>query len=127
MKTKTQLGVWMDHSVAHLMEFDKNAMSSAILEAQVGEQDEPLNTLDESMIQNKEQNQLSAFFKKLSDVIMKYDEVLLFGPTDAKTELLNELKNDRHFEKIKIEIKPADKMTENQMHSFVKEHFISNK
>jgi hypothetical protein len=127
MKTKTQLGIWMDHSVAYFMESDNEPMSSATLEAQDGEQDEPLNSLDESMIQNKEQNQLSSFFKKISEVILGYDEVLLFGPTDAKTELFNDLKDDRHFENIKIEVKTADKMTENQMHAFVKEYFTSNK
>jgi len=75
------------------------------------------------MIQNKEQNQLSAFFKKLVEVIKKYDEVLLFGPTNAKAELFNELKNDLHFDQIKIEMKTTDQMTENQMQAFVKEFF----
>jgi hypothetical protein len=125
MKTKSQLGIWMDHSVAHLMEYDKDSMLYATLEAQVGEQDEPLNSLDESMIQNKEQNQLTSFFKEISEVIKDYDEVLLFGPTNAKTELFNGLKNDRRFENIKIEIKPTDKMSDNQMHAFVNEYFSS--
>lgn len=123
MKTKSQLGIWMDHSVAHLMDYHKDAMSLATLEAQVGEQDEPLNTLDESMIQNKEQNQLSVFFKKLIEVIRDYDEVLLFGPTSAKIELYNLLKNNHHFDNIKIKVKSADKMTENQMEAIVKENF----
>jgi hypothetical protein len=127
METKRKLGIWMDHSSAHFIDSTFESMSSATLEAQIGEQDEPLNTLDESMIQNKEQNQLSVFFKKISEVITDYDEVLLFGPTDAKTELLNVLKNDRHFEKIKIEAKTADKMTENQMHSFVNDYFNSSR
>jgi hypothetical protein len=52
-----------------------------------------------------------------------YDEVILFGPTDAKSELYNLLKNDHHFDKIRIEVKPADKMTENQQQAFVKKYF----
>ncbi len=56
-------------------------------------------------------------------MIKDYDEVLLFGPTDAKTELFNILKENRQFEKIKIEVKPADNMTENQEEAFVKEYF----
>lgn len=55
--------------------------------------------------------------------IRNYDEVILFGPTNAKVELLNILKKDHLFEKIKIDVLPADKMTENQLHAFVKEHF----
>ena len=123
MKTSKQLGIWMDHSKAHLIEFENEATVTNNVIAQVGEQDEPLNKLDESMIQNKEQNQLSAFFKKLGEVIIKYDEVLLFGPTNAKAELFNELKNDLHFDQIKIEMKTTDQMTENQMQAFVKEFF----
>lgn len=123
MNIKKQLGIWLDHSVAHLIELHHDSFLSFTLDAQTGEQDEELNTLDESMIQNKEQDQLSSYFKKLSDVIKDYDEVILFGPTDAKRELFNSLKSDRHFEKIKIEVRSADKMTENQQLAFIKDYF----
>ena len=123
MKSKKQLGIWMDHSVAHLLDFSADSKENKTILAQVGEQDEALNSRDETLIQNKEQNELSGFFKRLSDEIVNYDEVLLFGPTNAKTELVNTLKDDHHFDEIKIEVKPADKMTENQQKAFVKEHF----
>ena len=51
---------------------------------------------------------------------------MLFGPTNAKTELLNLLKADHHFDKINIETKQADKMTENQQHAFVREYFFKH-
>ncbi len=66
------------------------------------------------------------FFSRISDVIINYDEVLLFGPTNAKTELTNQLKEDHHFDEIKIEVKAADKMTKNQLQTFVNEHFSSS-
>lgn len=124
MKTTKRLGIWMDHSTANLIEFTDDGKTAAIeVEAQVGEQDEPLNPRDETMIQNKDQNELSDFYKRISEVIKDYDEVLLFGPTHAKDELNNILKDDHHFDEVKIEIKPADNMTENQQQAFVKEHF----
>jgi hypothetical protein len=49
--------------------------------------------------------------------------VVLFGPTDAKKELLNLVKTDHLFEGIKIEVKNSDKMTEDQMHTFVRDYF----
>jgi hypothetical protein len=49
--------------------------------------------------------------------------VLLFGPTNAKVELHNYLKKDLHFKKIKIDIEPTDKMTNNEKDAFVKNHF----
>ncbi|MDO9615050.1 MAG: hypothetical protein Q7J86_11080 [Bacteroidota bacterium] len=123
MKTTKRLGIWMDHSTANLIEFTDDKTASSAVDAQVGEQDEPLNARDETMIQNKEQNELSDYFKRISEVIKDYDEVLLFGPTHAKDELNNILKEDHHFDGVKIEIKPADNMTENQQEAFVREHF----
>ena len=123
MKTTKRLGIWMDHSTANLIEFADDKTATSTVDAQVGEQDEPLNARDETMIQNKEQNELSDYYKRISEVIKDYDEVLLFGPTHAKDELNNILKDDHHFDAVKIEIKPADNMTENQQEAFVKEYF----
>ena len=54
---------------------------------------------------------------------MDFEEVILFGPTEARNELLNLLKENHLFDKIKIAVKPADKMSEIQRNSFVKEYF----
>ena len=128
MKTKKQLGIWMDHSNAYLLQFTNNTIETSTIEStpenQLNEDD--LYYKDESHKLNKEEGLLSAYYKKIGNVIQDYDEVLLFGPTNAKTELVNTLKNDHHFNKVKIEVKSADKMTENQQQAFVKEHFNAN-
>ena len=54
---------------------------------------------------------------------MKYEHVLLFGPTEAKVELLNSLVKKQGLSKTKIEVKQTDKMTENQQHAFVRKYF----
>lgn len=124
MKSVKKIGIWMDHSIAHLLELSNNKLITNTLESTPAFPEQIQNLrMDESLMQNKEQNQLKDFFKNLCDVIIDYDEVLLFGPTDAKTELFNMLKENRQFEKIKIEVKPADKMSENQEEAFVKEYF----
>ena len=38
----------------------------------------------------------------------------------------NILKADHHFDKINIETRQVDKMTENQQHAFVKEYFCKH-
>lgn len=63
-----------------------------------------------------------AFFKEIVNTILNYNEVLLFGPTNAKTELHNYLSKHLHFEDIKIDVKAADKMIDHQQ-AFVKNHF----
>jgi len=124
MKTTKQLGIWMDHSIAYLTKLTNGTIETSSIESVTEVNgDEQVVYKDESHSLNKEQRQLSSYFKKLSDVILENDEVILFGPTEAKSELLNVLKENHLFDKIKIEVKPADKMTEIQRTTFVKEHF----
>jgi nitrogenase subunit NifH len=124
MTATKSLGIWMDHASAHLMEFTIDPIETKIIKSAFTHE-EKSDSLDnsEQVMHNKEQQQQSAYYKRLGESIIDYDEVLLFGPTDAKVELLNVLKADHHFDKIKIEVKQADKMTENQQHAFVREHF----
>ncbi len=84
MKTKKHLGIWMDHSIAHLIELNGDSLENKTIIAQVGEQDEALSTRDETLIQNKEQNELSGFFNRLSEVIINYDEVLLVWTNECQ-------------------------------------------
>lgn len=114
----------MDHSVANLMEFTTNSIQTKTIYSDASQQGKNSDLgKNENLMHNKEQHQQSDFYKKLSDEIKNYAEVILFGPTTAKAELSNMLSEDHHFSKIKIEVKQADRMTENQQHAFVKEHF----
>src|ERR1700676_2721824 len=106
MTTTKNLGIWMDHSSAHLTEFTSDPVESKIIESKFTHQ-QKVNSLDksENLMHNKEQHQQAEYYKKLGEVIRDYEEVILFGPTDAKVELFNILKADHRFAKIKIEIK----------------------
>lgn len=72
---------------------------------------------------NKEQQQQGAFYNKIAGVIKNYEAVILFGSTNDKAELLNILKSNPHFAKIKIDIHETNKMTSSERHTFVKEYF----
>jgi len=124
MTIAKKLGIWMDHSNANLMEFTSETIKTKTLSSDFTHQDKE-NSLErsESHMHNKEQHQHAEYYKKLSEVIRGYKQVILFGPTDAKTELYNLLKANHLFEDIKIEVLQADKMTDNQQHAFVRKHF----
>jgi len=123
MKIPKKLGIWMDHSTAHIIELKNNTITSNTIESLSLQGEKQNFGKDESLKHNTEQDQLSEYFKRLSTLIKSYSEVILFGPTNAKTELYNLLKEDSHFNNIKIEIETTDNLTKNQMHAFVKEHF----
>jgi hypothetical protein len=124
MKSEKKLGIWMDHSSANLMEFTDGEVEETVIDSEFTHEEKAHSQMkSEHIMHNKEQQQQGAFYKKLGESIKNYDRVLLFGPTDAKLELFNTLKEDAHFTKIKIEVQQADKMTENQQHAFVKHYF----
>ena len=124
MNKGKKLGIWMDHSTAHLIEFSNGDSEKTTITSKFTHQDKTHSqSKSENVMHHKEQHQQSDYYKKLAEVIKHYGEVVLFGPTDSKTELFNSLKEDQHFSKVKIEIRQADKMTENQQQAFVKQHF----
>ncbi|MFV8326476.1 hypothetical protein [Flavobacterium sp. ZS1P14] len=124
MRTTKKLGIWMDHSIAHLMEFTSKHFEIETIESKfTNEQKNKRLAQRESLRYSKEKRQLFDYYKKIGEAIKNYKRVILFGPTDAKIELFDLLSEDERFLKIKFEIKNTDQMTENQQHQFVKEYF----
>lgn len=115
----------MDHSKACIIEFSntENREIKIIMSDFTFQDKEETLQRSESEMHNKERQRHNSYYKELEAVIRNCDEVLLFGPTDAKVELFNLLRKNHHFDPIKIEVKTTDKMTDNQLHAFVKEHF----
>ena len=124
MKTVKQMGIWMDNSNAFLLELIDDSIVQNCIASEFTHQDRELSLRKgEKLMHNKEQGMQSAYYKKISNIIRNYDEVILFGPTTAKSELYNLLKTDHLFDKIKIETKESDQMTESQMREFVSLYF----
>ena len=122
--TEKKLGIWMDHSSAHLSEYSTEPIVTILITSNFTHQDKEISVgKGENLMHNKEQHRQSEYYKKIGEVIKKYDEVILFGPTDAKVELFNTLKTDHLFANIKIELKQTDKMSEYQQHVFIRDYF----
>lgn len=128
METKKQIGIWMDHSIAHFIEPKENEIITNTVKSEFTTQvRQHALGKNENLMHNKERNLQSDYYHKIKMGLKDHNEVLLFGPTTAKDELSNLLKADQHFESIKVEVKHADKMTEKQQHAFVKQHFLLEK
>jgi hypothetical protein len=124
MNTLKRLGICMDHSIAHLMEFKTGHPDTITIESKFTHlEKEQSIAKSEILMHNKQQHQQSEYYKKLGEAIKNFDEVLLFGPTDAKVELFNLLRADHIFAKIKINVEQTDKMSDHQQQTFVREHF----
>jgi stalled ribosome rescue protein Dom34 len=123
METQKNIGIWMDHSTANFIGFETNKNNHSIQSEFTFDTKEEALSRSEKGMHNKRQQMHEAYYKEISDEILKYDHVLLFGPTKAKTELHNYLNRDLHFMTIQIDIESVDKMTSNEKDAFVKNHF----
>ncbi len=123
MKVQNNLGVWMDYSTANLIDLHAKKKSHSIASKFTFNTKEEALSRSEYTMHNKEQQMDEAYYKEISEEILKYDHVLLFGPTNAKKELHNYLNQDLHFKDIKIDVESADRMTDNEKDAFVKKHF----
>ncbi len=123
MKTQKNLGIWMDHSTADLIDIHSKKNDHSISSQFTFDTKEEALTKSEKSMHNKRQQMHEAFYKEIASEILNYDHVLLFGPTNAKSELHNYLNTDQHFKDIKIDVESADKMTKNEKDAFVKNHF----
>jgi hypothetical protein len=124
MNVKRKLGIWMDHSIAYLIEYGNETDETNIIESGFDNEEKQKSLAkSESLMHNKEQQTQHDFYKQLSVFIKNFDDIILFGPTDAKVELFNILKADSSFAKSKIEVEQTDKMTENQRYAYVRDYY----
>ena len=124
MKTSKKLAVYLDHSQAKFFDFGTNAIEFLILKSDFDNQDKKeILQKGESHLHNKEQHLEHKYYQKLGEAIQDFNNVLLFGPTEAKTELFNFLKENNRYEKIRIKVENSDKLTENQQLAFVNKYF----
>jgi stalled ribosome rescue protein Dom34 len=127
MKPTIYLGVWMDHSSAHCMQINGVKLTKTTIHSEFthNEREASLQHGEKTM-HNKEQHLTAKFFKAISEEILKADKIILFGPTEAKLELWNTLKEDHHFADKKIVAETCINFTENQQITFVKNYFELN-
>lgn len=123
--TPKKIGIWMDYSIAHLMEFSNNPFEVQTIESNFTHQEKMESLLKgEDHLRSKEQQKQSKYYNKLMTAVKKYNEVILFGPTNAKEELFNAIVADARFHDIKIQIKQTNKMTPREQHAFVRDFFF---
>ena len=129
-----KIAVWLDHSEAKLITFENKVANTETINSGVethiridGEGSESSRfgvgtTNNENRNNNRHSNELSGYYKALAGKLKSYDEILLFGPTNAKEQLKNMLVSDKSFSGKSIEIKSSDKLTPNQLVAFAREH-----
>jgi hypothetical protein len=124
MKTNIKVAIYMDHYRAEVFEYSERAELIETIESEFNAVEKKKMLLKgESHMHHKEQDLQQKFYEALKKVLVKYDAILLFGTTTAKTELYHILQADHSFVAKEIILKNTDRLTENQKAAFIKDFF----
>lgn len=80
----------------------------------------------EHSMNNSKQGEVVKYFKSVSNLLVNFDEILLFGPGKSQEKLQNHMKEDPQFNNKQITIDSAEKLTDPQMIAKVREFFKSH-
>ena len=135
--TELQIGVWLDGKEAVLVYLGDGEISREHVTSEIdsqprydgeGNQESRFGTQflsGETKRDRARDQQEEAYLKKLEERLKPYSEVLLFGPAEMKRRLAKRIESGR-ASRISVAVKNSDKLTENQIAAFVREHFQAN-
>lgn len=78
---------------------------------------------NEHTMNNAKQTESLKYFKSVSNLLVNYDEILIFGPGKSQEQFQHHLQEDAQFKSKKITIDSAEQLTDPQMIAKVREHF----
>jgi hypothetical protein len=115
----------MDFSIAYLMEYTNNQVLTVTIESDgyllTEMQKSPT---DNNLLKLPDQEKLSSYYRKISDYIIDYEEVILLGPTSSKNELFSILLLDPLFDRINMSVKDAVRMNDSERESFIRSNAV---
>lgn len=139
METTKKIGVFMDHSKAELIRYENGAAGfwETILSEHGGRDryegegsdqtrftSNPYHTSNNEFKKNRmEENDLQAYYKSLAEKLEGFDEILLFGPGEAKKQFKNYAEQLHAFQNKALHVETSDKLTSNQLLEFVRVYF----
>lgn len=123
MNSHTFIAVYMDHSSANIMKLVNDTIETEVVESAF-DHEEKVKALhkSESTMHHKEHQLQLSYYNSIKEKLSGSKDILLFGTTTAKAELLNIINKDLHFNEVKTVASQTDKMTVNQQHAFIKDH-----
>jgi stalled ribosome rescue protein Dom34 len=124
MKATKKVGIWLDHTTARVIEYNTEELKATTVKSDLKGLDNQEGVQhSESLLHHKENQHLKDYYKNLITILKDYDEILLFGPTTAKTELYNLIREEHKYDHLKIDTKATVKMSPPEEHAFVVNHF----
>jgi hypothetical protein len=126
MENEIKLGIFMDHASAFLMKLEGKRITTKIINAKFDHYEkEKMLSKSEKLMHQKEHELMSKYYAEIENEIIKYRQIILFGPTEAKYELETILKKNKKFSNLKLQISNCKYLTKTERESLVLAHFHS--
>ena len=126
---KKEVGLWIDHREAVLVtittegEETTRIYSDIEVDAQFSDRSRSAGSQTaENMQDRKYTNNLGRYFDAIVEYIRDADSIQIFGPGEAKGELVKHLKS-KNLEKRIVSIETTDKLTDPQIAAKVRQHY----
>jgi hypothetical protein len=130
---KTSAGLWIDHREAVMVILSAKGQETMRMKSEVEKQlrragdvaEGPYSPLEVPRDDSREreyQGDLARYYDKVISYLSPADEVLIFGPGEAKLELKKRMEKDKGNTRI-LALETDDKMTEPQIVARVRQHF----
>jgi len=133
---KECVGIWIDHEKAFIVSIAGGEVTINNIVSNVdghirlsggsrsstpyGPQEGP----SEGRREERRRQKLRQYYKKIISIISDADKILIFGPGEAKTELMKEMRRSKELSSRIVGTQTTDKMTERQIKAKVRRFFI---
>lgn len=131
---KTTVGLWIDHRKSVIVTISDKGEEIKVIESKVEKQlgrsagKRSTNSFEAQKVpadgskEKKFTAQLNTYYEVVISVIHNAESILIFGPGEAKGELIKRLEKDKLAERI-VAVETADQMTDPQITAKVREYF----
>lgn len=133
---KRQTGIWIDSSKAIIVCLDGKKESITEIDSDIENKSHHTregnkgtfsgnhHNANETQLSNRKKEQTNYFMDSIIDYIKKSDELYVFGPAGAKTQLKKRIQEERIITPDKLKgIDTSDKMTVNQIVAKVRDFY----
>ncbi len=121
-----KVGIWIDHKRAVIVSASGGGVTTKTLESEVGSHPRYSGQQDgggEKKYEERHGQHLDQYYDEVISQLTEPDELLIFGPGEAKLELKQRLSRSKAHSERTVDIETTDKLTDPQIVAKVKEHF----
>jgi stalled ribosome rescue protein Dom34 len=130
-----KVGIWIDHRKAVIVRLDGETVEVEALESGLEKRVRlaggsrsrtlygPQDIASESQRDRRYAKHVNEYYARVLKSVGRVSAILVFGPGEAKQELIDRIDEAARFRNASTEMKRSDKLTQRQIVARVKQHF----